>query len=432
MNNPKTALWEITHNCNFACAHCLVNASGRGGSSTELTLAACARFFREFKSVGVGSVCLSGGEPLICEDLVDLMNLGRTIAPFEYCIATNGYCVTDDLVARMKEAGLTYMQISIDGSTQEEFAVIRKAPADAFERCWEAVKICHRQGMPVSIGMFLHPCNIQSVPRMVQLVAESGVRVMRFSGIVPIGRAGKAAFLQSMNYSVSQLVDFFSYIDSYDPAKTGVALSFDHGFGPVERQFKCVAGVESFYVSYDGGVYACPSLIMPEFLCGNLYKDSLQDMMRHPHMLKSHVPAHKITGRCASCSYVKHCRGGCRGIAYAASGGDLYAECPNCFLDFYWKALRAYPERFAQKESTAEDRAKETNEQRKVPQTAAEDKKTNFTEDTGARQPKTAGNVASKLGEQGVSERVRPQKVKELPAFVKMVRANAKQRRRRK
>ena len=123
---PKTALWEITHNCNFACAHCLVNANGRGGISTELTLAACARFFREFKSVGVHSVCLSGGEPLICEDLVDLMNLGHTISPFEYCIATNGYCVSDELVAHLKSAGLSYMQFKGIEETQkdEKIAVV--------------------------------------------------------------------------------------------------------------------------------------------------------------------------------------------------------------------------------------------------------------------------------------------------------------------
>ena len=348
VNKPKTALWEITHNCNFACAHCLVNANGRGGSSTELTLAACARFFREFKSVGVSSICLSGGEPLICEDLVDLMNLGRTIAPFDYCIATNGYCVSDDLTARLKAAGLSYMQISIDGSTPEEFAVIRKAPPDAFERCWEAVKVCQRQQMPVSVGMFLHPCNIQSVPHMVQLVADAGLRTLRFSGIVPIGRASSGAFLRSMNYSLEQLVSFLSYLEGYDSSKTGVTLRFDHGFGPLERNFKCVAGVESFYVSYDGSVYACPSLIMPEFLCGNLYKESLKDILRHPNMLKSHVPAKKIGGRCAKCSYVEHCKGACRGVAYASSG-DLHAECPNCLLDFYWRAKRAYPERFSER-----------------------------------------------------------------------------------
>ena len=428
MNNPKTALWEITHNCNFACAHCLVNANGRGGSSTELTLAACARFFREFKSVGVGSVCLSGGEPLICEDIVDLMNLGRTIAPFEYCIATNGYCVSDDLVARMKAAGLSYMQISIDGSTPEEFAVIRKAPPDAFERCWEAVKICRRQQMPVSAGMFLHPCNIQSVPRMVRLVADSGMHVLRFSGIVPIGRAGKDSFLNSMSFTTEQLVDFLSFLDNYDSTETGVALCFDHGFGPIEGKFRCVAGVESFYVSYDGSVYPCPSLIMPEFLCGNLYKDSLRDMMRSPKMLKSHVPAKKIGGRCAKCSYLEHCKGACRGVAFAVSG-DLYAECPNCLLDFYWKALRAYPERFPKKTAACADKAAES--QANAAEAAAEIKGRRA-DNSGRTRPKAENDAPAGPKPEAADVRVRRKKSKELPAFVKMIRESAKQRLRRK
>ena len=348
----NVAIWEITHNCNFACSHCIVNANRRNGNSTELTLSACARFFREFKSVGVSSVCLSGGEPLICSDLVDLMNLGRIIAPFDYHIATNGYCVSDRLVAEMKAAGLVVMQISIDGSTPEEYAVIRKAPTGAFERCWEAIKVCQRQQVQVSVGMFLHPCNIDSVPNMVLRVADAGVTALRFCGVVPLGRASSGSFLKSMAYSREQILRLLSFIERYDAKKTGVTIRFDHGFGPLDRGFRCVAGVKSVYISYDGSVYPCPSLIMPEFLCGNLNKESLKDIMRHPNMLKTHISPKIIGGRCAKCGYIEHCRGGCRGIAYAVSK-DMYAEFPNCLLDYYWRAKLAYPQCFCSSGSEA-------------------------------------------------------------------------------
>ena len=137
---------------------------------------------------------------------------------------------------------------------------------------------------------------------------------------------------------------------------------------------------------------------------------------------------------------VERCRGGCRGIAYAASG-DLYAECPNCFLDFYWKALRDYPERFAKKDNAAActDKAADSraetsgaDAETKKPQTDAVEQTRPEAETASSVKQKDEISASPKRKTETAADRGSKKKIKELPAFVKMIREKAKLRQRRK
>ena len=85
------------------------------------------------------------------------MRRGREIAPFAFGIASNGSVTRESTLEEMRGLGLESVQISLDGATAELNAAMRKGPPRSFERALASLRMCKRVGVPVTLGMFLHP-----------------------------------------------------------------------------------------------------------------------------------------------------------------------------------------------------------------------------------------------------------------------------------
>lgn len=328
-SRPEIVIWEITRRCNFSCTHCIVDADGRGGGQAELDTEEAVALLRRLADLGVRSVFFSGGEPFLRQDLPELMRRGHEIAPFTFSAVSNGSVLTAEMLRQVKRLGLKTIQISLDGATSEESSRLRKGPPRAFEKAVKAIRLCHEVGLPVSVGMFLHPGNIGSIPRVVDLVAREGVSLLRFSGFVPLGRGALPEVQESMRYELEQMVGFFRDVAAHDPVSTGVTLAFDHAFGPTDDCFQCTAGERSFYLSAEGDVYPCPSFLHPDYRIGNVRQTDLDSLWQDPRMRDFRVPVEQIRGHCSGCPDLAACRGGCRGVTYAYTG-DVRESFPNC------------------------------------------------------------------------------------------------------
>lgn len=324
---PEIAIWEVTRRCNFACVHCIVDAGGR--TPGELDTEEAVDLLRQLAAMGVRSVALSGGEPFVRRDLVEVMRRGRELAPFRFSVASNGSLLRASVLEEMKGLGLETVQVSLDGATALQFSELRKGPPRAFELALAGVRTCREVGLPLSVGMFLHPGNIDAVPELVALLAREGVPLLRFSGFIPLGRGSRPEVQQAMRYEYDQMVRFFRYLGTYDPGATGVALAFDHAFGPTDDCFHCTAGERSFYVTAEGDVYPCPSFLHPDHRVGSLREQPLQALWDSPRMRGFRVPPEQIRGACAGCPDLESCGGGCRGTTYAYTG-DVRESFPNC------------------------------------------------------------------------------------------------------
>ncbi len=324
---PKDVIWEITKQCNFSCAHCLVDAR-KIAPKDELSTDEAIDFINLFASKGGSSLSISGGEPTLRKDLFYLLDYAKKLG-FKTSCASNGSRFTEDIVTKFKNVGISSIQISVDGANDEQFSEVRQSPVHSFKRAMRAVNLCHEQNVPVCIGAFIHPGNIGSIAEMVDLTQQYGVNVLRLSGFTPLGRGADVNVRKNLTFTDEQKKQFADYIYNYDPQKTGVYIIFDHAFGPVSNGFRCAANTEVFYMKSNGDIYPCPTLLRPEFLMGNIRHNKLEDIFAKPIMKSLRVPDKELKGICHDCKYLSKCHGGCRAGTLAYTG-DKYASYPSC------------------------------------------------------------------------------------------------------
>ncbi|MHC4195269.1 MAG: radical SAM protein, partial [Planctomycetota bacterium] len=109
-------VWNITRACNLKCVHCY-NDSGVGKTFNDITTGKAKAVLDDLAGFGVPSVLFSGGEPLMRPDLFDLIQYAgqrglRTV------ISTNGTLITADVAKRIRNSGVSYVGISLDGIGQ--------------------------------------------------------------------------------------------------------------------------------------------------------------------------------------------------------------------------------------------------------------------------------------------------------------------------
>src|SRR5208337_643953 len=110
--------WNITDRCNLSCTHCY-NRSGPGRETVgELTTEEAIRVIDDLAGMGVPLILFSGGEPLMRGDIWDLARHARNRG-LKMALSTNGTLITPEVAGKIKECGIEYAGISLDGATAE-------------------------------------------------------------------------------------------------------------------------------------------------------------------------------------------------------------------------------------------------------------------------------------------------------------------------
>ena len=106
-------VWNITRKCNLQCVHCY-NDSGPDKTCSEISTAQAKAVIDDLAQFGVPSILFSGGEPLLRHDLFELIEyaVGRGL---HAVISTNGTLIAADKARRIKQLGVSYVGISLDG-----------------------------------------------------------------------------------------------------------------------------------------------------------------------------------------------------------------------------------------------------------------------------------------------------------------------------
>ena len=107
---------SITDRCNYRCVYC--RTGNQGAQFAELPMADYLRMARVFVSLGITKIRLTGGEPLMRNDIVELVRelaALRTASgkPPELAITTNGHLLAD-MAEPLKQAGLNRATVSMD------------------------------------------------------------------------------------------------------------------------------------------------------------------------------------------------------------------------------------------------------------------------------------------------------------------------------
>lgn len=333
--------WHLTERCNLRCRHCYQGSE----TGDELPLPAVREVVAEIadmfaaweESCGVAiapSFNITGGEPLLRGDIFDIIEeIGRRgVAMF---LLTNGTLVDGNSAARLAEAGVRGVQVSIEGTEETHDAIRGRG---SFASALSGVGHLHAAGLPVTLNITVSRLNVGDVPAMVELAAALGVPRLGIARFVPAGR-GMAMVGEMLRRE--ELQELYKQLQATaipgldivtgDPLATQLYAA-DPGPAGTTPCGGCAAGVSGLTLMADGTVVPCRRLEIP---LGNIRTDSLREIWATSLVLAGLRDQSTYSGRCGTCSRWASCRG-CRAVAWAfsraAGGTDFLAEDPQCFF----------------------------------------------------------------------------------------------------
>ena len=367
VNAPFLVVWDFTHRCNLACRHCYQDA--QKALPDELSTEESLRLIDQMADAGVVAVAFSGGEPLMRRDLYEVAAHAHGKGMY-VSLATNGTLITPEVARRLKEIGVDYVEMSIDGKDAASHDAFRGIPG-AFDRTVQGIRNCVAEGLFTCIASTVTRDNLAEVPEIYDLGARLGVTRMMYFNFIPTGRGSGMA---EGDISPGEREELLKYIFgkngpggkgpevlSTAPQFARVAIEgevngreevclghFYHNSG-VSGETKALAafiggcGAGRLYccIEPEGTVQPCVFLPIP---VGNVRERPFLDIWHDSAVLAKLRDRSTLKGSCGSCGNRYIC-GGCRARAWAYFH-DLHGPDPGCIRNQrYWDALCSEAER---------------------------------------------------------------------------------------
>ena len=347
----REAHWSITGACNLKCRHCFMSAPhAKHGSPTHEQL---MNIVDQLAECGVFRVGVTGGEPLIRQDFLEIVEALKQRDIGISVLYTNGWLVDEKLLDALEGMGMqTAFQLSYDGIGCHDF--LRGVPG-AEEKTIQALKLLQARNIPVSVSMCLHRDNLHTVRDSVKLLASLGVKSMKLGSMMNLGE-WVSPETQKLQLTPQEQQEFFEkYIPQYfednapisimlagsfmytpgDP-KWGIFHEKDYQGDKVEKIPSCGVLVKNFYIGADGMVAPCMGMCD----CGyaknfpNLFETPLKDILRDSDFVRlTYTTIGEVrdkSGKCRDCEFIDRCTGGCRNSALMASDNYYGADPEAC------------------------------------------------------------------------------------------------------
>jgi len=349
---PFQIVWDVTYACNLHCKHCYATA-GKPWKD-ELTTEEAKRAIDIFDRAGVTIIAFSGGEPLVRPDIMELAKYAADKGIY-VAMATNGTLITKKKAKEMKEAGVQFVQISLDGidaETHDEFRGVK----GAFDKTVQGIKNSVAEGFFVEISTTVTRYNYKQLPDIIQFGEDLGANWFMAYNFVPTGR-GKEIF--EMDLSPNEREEAIKMlwnelrkgrkinVLSTAPQFARVALQHEEGesqkvvpthfYNPQLAgqlvdlaEFIGGCGAGRFYMSMRANGDLQPCVFFP-LKVGNILEDDFEELWKKNEVLNNLRNKDILGGFCGKCDYRYYC-GGCRARAYAYTG-DYLAPDPGCIYN---------------------------------------------------------------------------------------------------
>ena len=288
---PPVVFWNLTDRCNLRCTHCY-SSSGPGRTTEgELTTAEALGVIDDLADMGVPLILFSGGEPLLREDIWELArHAGKR--GLKMALSTNGTLITPDIARRIRDSGIEYAGISLDGARAETHDRFRNSPG-AFEQTIRAFSACREAGLRCGVRVTLTKENCRELEALVDLALSLGASRFCLYWLVPAGRGSDSyRRLQLDRDEVTKALGLlYRKAKETDPAAMEF-LTVDapqdciHLLASMEKdgsedlaeargllaslQGGCSAGTRVANIDAQGNVYPCQFARSGEFLVGNI------------------------------------------------------------------------------------------------------------------------------------------------------------------
>jgi len=354
---PLFVVWNITQLCNLACKHCYQNAGPRPATD-ELTLEERLRVVDELANNGVPFLAIAGGEPLALKDLWPVLEYANRRG-LHLTLATNGTLLTAETAARLKECGVKYVEVSVDGLDPDEHDAFRGRKG-AWARAVQGIRNSVAAGIRTGLATCFTRHNVHRAAEVIEFAIGLGCQTFSHFNFIPVGRgreiveedltpAQRERLLATLQRYlaegrinvISTAPQFARACIVYGPAD-GVFATGHAGRGMGQKtmvlsRYIGGCGAGRCYCSIQPNGKLTPCVYISSVKVGDLRRQSLAEIWESD-LFALLSDRSRRGDHCAVCDYKAYC-GGCRARALAYTG-DITAGDPGCVYNTpLWKEL---------------------------------------------------------------------------------------------
>ena len=345
-------VWNSTRTCNLKCRHCYMDSDSRRYTD-ELSTVEAKKFIDDLAEFKVPVLLFSGGEPLLRADFFELAEYAakKNIRP---TLSTNGTLITLETARRIKNIGVGYVGISLDGlkSVNDKFRGVE----GAFQKAMQGIENCVAVGQRVGLRFTINRHNFEELDKIFDFIEAEKINRVCFYHLVYSGRGSKMIdedltpeeSRAAMDKIIERTKDFErrgleKEILTVDNHCDGVYMYLKNLY---EGNLEIAAQVKKF-ISMNGGNrsgiafgevdpagYVHPDQFTQHYTFGNVRERKVGDIWTDTSNeilagLKNRKPL--LKGRCAACKFLDNCNGNFRTRAEAKTG-DFWESDPACYL----------------------------------------------------------------------------------------------------
>ena len=323
----QTVIFEVTARCNHDCLYCYNVWKGpRPSPAGELDTRSAKRLLDTvLDQTGCSLLTFSGGEPLLRDDLCELISLVHRRGVGVNMI-TNGSRLDDETVKQLIEAGVTLFEVSLLSSNREVHNSLTRS--NSFDSVVEGIANIRLHRGRVVVATVLTALNATDLEETLQLafaLGADGVLLNRFNP-GGTGIANMDALMPDVHtLREALLVADRAAADLEMPISSGVPLPpcvLDRADFPHLSFGYCAAGTANAYYTVDptGNLRMCNHSPM---VLGNLFDSSFARLIesKAANRFLSAVPS-----RCRGCGRLDECRASCRAAAEQCFGTPEAAD----------------------------------------------------------------------------------------------------------
>ena len=345
-------VWNSTKTCNLKCRHCYMSSDAKKYSG-ELSTDEAKKFIDDLAEFKVPVLLFSGGEPLTRQDFFELAEYAakKNIRP---TLSTNGTLITKKIAEQIKNIGVGYVGISLDGlaDVNDKF----RGVVGAYEKAMQGIENCVAVGQRVGLRFTINRHNFEELDKIFDFIEEKKINRVCFYHLVYSGRGSQmidedvtpAESLQAMDKIIERTKDFErrgleKEILTVDNHCDGVYMYLKALYDGDEKTAEQIKKFISMNGGNRSGIafaevdplgYVHPDQFTQHYTFGNVREKKFGDIwndLSNPILAGLKDRKKLLKGRCSKCKFLDNCNGNFRTRAEAKTG-DFWESDPACYL----------------------------------------------------------------------------------------------------
>ncbi len=324
---PLWLLAEVTYRCPLHCAFCYNPTDYDKHTQNELSTEQWIQTLRDARKLGAIQLGISGGEPLLRDDIEDIVIEAKKLGYYSNLI-TSGVGLTEKRIQAFKDGGLDHIQLSMHDITEEINNFITNTKT--FELKKKVAAMIKNHGYPMVLNVVIHRYNIEHMKQILEMAEALGADYIelannQYYGWSLINRSQLMPTREQLDHAEAVTNEFRA---------TGTKMKIFYVVPDyfADRPKKCMNGWGEVFmiVTANGDVLPCHSArSLPNMQFPNIHDNDLGWSWKDSPAFNKYRGNSWMKEPCRSCEEKEKDLGGCRCQSFLLTG-DAEAADPVC------------------------------------------------------------------------------------------------------